>query len=72
MDRKERLVRICFSVIGVILAGFGVSFLKLAALPEMVGIGTTIIAFCMGPLVDLMMTRLVRPAYEKMISSPSI
>ena len=64
-----RFNRIFFDCICV-LVGSGAFLLsggKLAALPEMVGIGTIVIAFCMGPLVDIMQTRMVRPSYEKMI-----
>lgn len=39
----------------------------LTALTGVVGIGTIVTAFCMGPLVDFFQTKVVAPAYQKIL-----
>ncbi|MFI3208391.1 MAG: hypothetical protein R3Y40_04585 [Eubacteriales bacterium] len=50
------------SVIGVIVSGISVGFFKLSAL---VGIGTIIIASCMGPLIAFLIKHVAQPFFDR-------
>lgn len=60
----NRIITDCFCVIigSVTFLSVGNS---LPALTEVVGVGTLITAFCMGPLVDFFQTKVVTPIFQK-------
>lgn len=60
MEKKGR--RFGMSVIGVIVSGISVGFFKLSAL---VGIGTIIIASCMGPLIAFLIKHVAQPFFDR-------
>ncbi len=75
MEKKAK--RICMSVFGVLVCGISVGFFKIAAfgvdpfqslmsgLDAIVGVGTIVTAFFMGPLIDFFNIHVAQPFLQK-------
>lgn len=62
----NRILTDCVCVILGSVAYLG-SGSTLASLTAVVGIGTIITAFCMGPLVDFFQTKVVQPVFQRLV-----